>query len=301
MWCTVCQNKDATEKYHKYAWNYYWCLVCNSLFLSPIPKATYLKNIYQHFTYSTGFLNEREIRKNARSLIECCQKLNPHSETLLDIGAGAGFLLNEAQIKGLSVIGIEPSEKLVTYGQNNFGVPIHCSRLTKALVKVLPHKFDIVILSHVIEHICEPQAFLNLVLDCLAPNGVLAIETPNFDSWLSQMEGEDYTFLTPPEHVRLYSKQTFDELFKRLNVAVTVIAIATFSHRSHCKGIIKPVISVKYVDNIKQQNKPIMNQKTLAWKKVSHIFFDQFIARLLIPLVNIGNKGSILRLYIRKR
>jgi SAM-dependent methyltransferase len=40
-------------------------------------------------------------------------------------------------------------------------------------------EFDLVLLSHVLEHVVEPEAFLSQVLRVLSPQGMLIIEVPN--------------------------------------------------------------------------------------------------------------------------
>lgn len=43
----------------------------------------------------------------------------------------------------------------------------------------LPYKFDVVVASEVIEHLCNPGLFLDCVKRHLRPNGYLILTTPN--------------------------------------------------------------------------------------------------------------------------
>jgi hypothetical protein len=57
--------------------------------------------------------------------------------------------------------------------------------------------FDLVILSHVLEHVAAPRAFLGLVRGKLAPLGALFIEVPNQDYLHKLSLGTHLLFFSP--------------------------------------------------------------------------------------------------------
>ncbi|WP_131829639.1 class I SAM-dependent methyltransferase, partial [Teichococcus deserti] len=57
--------------------------------------------------------------------------------------------------------------------------------------------FALVTLFDVLEHIERPLDFLAAIRDTLRPGGILALQVPNFDSPLVQVEGAGSTVVTP--------------------------------------------------------------------------------------------------------
>jgi len=101
------------------------------------------------------------------------------SHTLVDVGCGAGEFLKflshhrpEYQLFGTDI----SAEGLLTAGQNCPGASLH---LASGDSFNLPHgKFDIAVVSEVMEHVAEPAPFLSRVIDLLKPAGLLLITTP---------------------------------------------------------------------------------------------------------------------------
>ena len=92
---------------------------------------------------------------------------------LVDIGCGVGMFLNEAR-RDWNAYGLEESLHGREFAQKRLGLCV-----AETLNELPVQRFDIVRLSHVIEHIPEPRDFLSWVFEILNPGGVLAIITPN--------------------------------------------------------------------------------------------------------------------------
>jgi SAM-dependent methyltransferase len=111
----------------------------------------------------------------------------PLARTWLDIGAGAGLLVAEAQRRGLDAAGVEPSHALVAAASALNGVAL--------LQGTFPHpalagrKFDVISLVDVIEHVSVPVALLSQCREALTPEGVLLVVTPDVGSFLAHRLG----------------------------------------------------------------------------------------------------------------
>jgi len=145
-----------------------------------------------------------------RWLIEHCRRARPRARTLLDVGAAAGLLLHEAQDQGFDAVGIEPSHALATTARAS-GVEVFQG--------TLPHQnldersFDVVTCIDVIEHVADPVGLLTAASRCLAPNGILAVVTPDVGSLAARLLGERWW------HFRLAHVCYFDRT--SLDAAVT--------------------------------------------------------------------------------
>jgi len=124
----------------------------------------------------------------------------PAEMKLLDVGCGAGGYLMAAQTLGMTARGVEPSESHSRIGRERFGLDITTGYLVP---EEMTDRFDIIILSHVIEHIYEPATFMARLATVLAPHGVLVIVTPNAASPLAMLAGPAWSMLAPIDHVTM--------------------------------------------------------------------------------------------------
>lgn len=106
----------------------------------------------------------------------------------LDIGSSAGLLLQRfQQAYGCQSVGIEPGDAYRTYARSQ-GLQVYASLAELATIEKggetlkgsEQHRYDLISLAHVIEHLSDPLDYLvDLRQKWLTPNGFLLIETPN--------------------------------------------------------------------------------------------------------------------------
>lgn len=309
--CPICLNKKIILTHKKNIYLYYLCYKCETLFLNPQPTQKVITHYYKtKFNFSAGCLNKAKIIKQAKKILKNLKELNPNGKTLLDIGCGLGYFLGEAKKAGFQVEGIEPSKKLT-------------AQLTKSLTQKVINisfeeylkrnnekkKFDFITMIQVIEHIKNPKKWIKMASSLLKKNGILYIETPNLKSHLYNVEKENYTFLTPPDHLWIFSKNSFITILKKIP-RLKIKKVSTYSYPEHLMGIIKKLLTKKnvipakagiYKDKI---NKFLIKSTKIRTKSlilsIKYHFFDQFLATIFTPLLNIGGSGSILELYIKK-
>ncbi|MBI3366789.1 class I SAM-dependent methyltransferase [Candidatus Roizmanbacteria bacterium] len=249
------------------------------------------------FEYPAGKNEEDRIRKRAKTIIACLKKLNSNGQKLLDVGSGYGYFLDEALKQKLNITGIEPSKNLhsPSIDPQIKECIIHCS-FEDYFKKKSYQKFDFISLIHVIEHVSYPKQFIQMCSKLLNKNGILYIETPNFNSWLAKKEKMNYTFLTPPDHIWLFSSKSLRliiEKFKQLYIE----SISTYSYPEHLMGMLKNELKPES-EKLKVTNENL--KLNINLKRIKYVFFDKLFAPLFTPLLNIGIYGSILELYIKK-
>ncbi len=99
-----------------------------------------------------------------------------------EIGAGVGnnlkAIIEEAKKQAIDVTacGCEYSEACVRFGKEKYGLNM-VQGSTDALVK-LNKKFDLVIMSHILEHFTDPYKELMLVKNMLKEDGMVYVEVP---------------------------------------------------------------------------------------------------------------------------
>jgi SAM-dependent methyltransferase len=116
--------------------------------------------------------------KRARSLLEFVRPMIPAVSRHLDIGCSMGILLQHFQGNYHDqAVGVEPGEAHRLRAREN-GITVYAS--LEELEKAGEARFDLVSMSHVLEHLPDPVACLiHLRQSLLAEDGWLLIEVPN--------------------------------------------------------------------------------------------------------------------------
>lgn len=166
---------------------YYQCDRCGLIFQSedevqaadPAFYATTYRQIYQANAEPTP----KDLwvqRQRAKHLVEVMDdQLADHPRNVLDIGASAGILLDVIRTEwGCQVTGVEPGDAYRTFASQK-GIPMFPS--LESLIESQPDRFDLISLSHVLEHLTDPVGMLRLIREALlTQDGTLLLEVPNF-------------------------------------------------------------------------------------------------------------------------
>jgi len=127
---------------------------------------------------------------------------------LLDIGAGRGFLLRDARERGARVSGVEPSEETAESLRVE-GFDIVTGNLQRFVAEA-PGSFDVITMSHVVEHVNEPIPFLQAAASMLKPEGLLVAEVPNV-SW--QLQKGRHPRSAHTAHLYYHTERSLTALF----------------------------------------------------------------------------------------
>lgn len=101
----------------------------------------------------------------------------PGVRRFLEIGCNFGFVLDFARHGyGWEVTGIDPSSAAQA-GREELSLPIRCEEISPTTELGPP--FDLILASEVIEHLAAPRDLTRSAARHLAPEGVLALTTPN--------------------------------------------------------------------------------------------------------------------------
>ena len=116
---------------------------------------------------------------------------------LLDVGAGAGTLAAAAARRGWTATGLDPAAPAPSTGGAASLLPgdregLGRATLVRGTLDGLDSatRFDLVTLMDVIEHLVEPSAVVRQAAEYVAPDGILVIETANYQSGARIAAGE---------------------------------------------------------------------------------------------------------------
>lgn len=196
--------------------------ICHDCHLIQVAPKANIKNSSLDRYYRTIFIkkferniNKRFIRekegaaKSRFDFIESSGIFYKNSK-ILEIGCGTGALLNMFKDKGAQVFGIEPNIEAAEYAKKNYGLNILTDSFNEG--SFTGEEFDIICLSHVLEHMKDTINFLYLVKRRLRNKGKVFIEVPNDDVERLKLN-EKLGIKTP--HLFFYSPGTFLRVMAR--------------------------------------------------------------------------------------
>lgn len=220
---------DAIDKEgHRYV----ACDGCGVQRLDPLPTAEDAAALYDegYFTESTSggyhdYLADEVIhRRNARRHLDRLERLGARPPgRLLEVGAAAGFLLDEARARGWVPVGVEIGP-VAAHARDELGLDVHAD-LVDALDPDAP--VDAVVMNQVLEHLTDPRATLERIAEATAPGGVLTIETWDRHSALARRLGARWQQVTPPSVLWLFAGDDLRRLVAGAGFGAVEVRAAT--------------------------------------------------------------------------
>lgn len=130
---------------------------------------------------------------------------------LLEVGCGAGGILQFFKEKGCSVQGIDLGDAYVHFGKEKYGLELKVATVHE---HDTTQKFDLIIYSHVIEHILELDVELQKIKSFLSDSGILYVETPSVKNLMNSYN-LDFLGLLQNAHVFHFTLKTLKNVFHK--------------------------------------------------------------------------------------
>ncbi len=199
--CPACGKRDGRHLGAKNGFEMYSCRACRSLFTDRVPRDEEEENYDEYYTESNLTVPDFIMQR----LNEILTGFEPYRQTnrILDIGFGAGSMLDAAKDLGWEVYGLEVSRPAVEQARAR-GYNVFHGALKDSGHPT--HFFDVVTASEIIEHLPDPEADLKEIARVLRPGGLFWGTTPSAQSLSFKILKLDWSVLSPPEHIQLYSK-----------------------------------------------------------------------------------------------
>jgi SAM-dependent methyltransferase len=203
--CPACDNEGRSLHGEKNGCQIYRCHSCGTLY-SERSQLSYDGYYDESNLTVPDFINHR--------LDEVFQHLQVYRKVnrILDVGCGAGSLLQAARRAGWNAEGLEISQSAADYVRS-LGFEVFQGDLSSAPYP--DNHFDVVTASELIEHVADPLTMLEQIERIIRPGGLLWATTPNALSFSSRMLGVNWSTVCPPEHLQLFSPNGVRKLIER--------------------------------------------------------------------------------------
>ncbi len=228
--CRICgslQNTLFVKLLGKY--DYYQCDQCQSLFLGEIPD---VQSLYcgEEVANSSSYIDDAVYDKRVEMItapkinfvLDVCRKEGRKLNSWLDIGCGGGEILSWlTENSSIRAEGIESDEReyrfMVSKGLNAVNCYIDLENENMQTNEMI-YRNDVVSFFNVLEHMEEPQRFINYVYNHMHEGAVLVFEVPRHPSVASfaNMTGCNivYRHISAPGHLQVFSEKSIQMLLQ---------------------------------------------------------------------------------------
>lgn len=198
--CPACSSTHARKYGSKNGFEILGCRSCSTLYTDRVPSASEAEDYDEYYSESNLSVPDF-VRIRLKEIIA---EFEPYRKTnrLLDIGFGAGTLLEVASEMGWEVHGLEVSGPAVEQAREKGFDVIHGDLRSSGFRDGF---FDVVAASEILEHLADPATDLREIARILRPVGLFWGTTPSATSISFKLLKLNWSMLAPPEHIQLYS------------------------------------------------------------------------------------------------
>lgn len=221
--CPLCGSRELGASEYNFApYRVVQCRDCGLWYLSPRLKVSTMMALYSDDAYfegsnglSEGYsdyaLQEKPLRATFRRFMKQLGDMGITSGSLLEVGCGYGYLLEEARPYFNKLIATDFSPGAVEKAAQK------ADRVYLGGIEALPQdeRFDCIIAVEVIEHIYDPNRFVASLKAMINPGGWLVLATPNMGSWWRKVLNKRWPSFKLPEHVTYFDQRTLTALFEK--------------------------------------------------------------------------------------
>ena len=231
--CPICGSHRHQKQYLIQGFNIVKCSSCTMTFVNPRIVNEQIFDVYRHEYFhrhqdgysgyeSIANLRIKTFEKWYRDISDYCDLNSIHNNRrkfALDIGCAAGYFLDVLKEHQWQTEGIEldrrMSELLIDKGYDISTEPLEYFKSSR--------QYDLITMFDVIEHLPELQKDFAKISKLLANQGILALSTPNIDSFQHRIFRNRWFQFKPVEHLHYFSPKTLTKLAKDHGLSVELI------------------------------------------------------------------------------
>jgi SAM-dependent methyltransferase len=234
--CPACSDSSTDPITTKLSSQLYHCNKCDFYFCNPLPQldseSAGANSVLTEETFTTNTIASWESRKDLFAGVAqqrhqyFSRCLNRQKYRLLEIGCGIAGTAEEYTRLGVEYVGIDIDKRMVSAAQTR-GVNVSQEDLFNL---DMSSKFDVISFSQVLEHIREPQLFIERVSSLLSEDGIVVCDVPNHNSLAGSaskkiLNANRFGGIELPHHAFAYTRKSLHQLFDRYFNVVEVLTV----------------------------------------------------------------------------
>jgi len=232
---------DYRKPDHRTPYEIYWCGPCDFGHVWERPAPQDVAKFYELDNYYTHHLATTAQKKEALSLADRIRihiawrldkgveldtmevrKFLPDSHPkICEIGCGNGSNLLKFRNAGCDVIGVEP-DHAAREAARKIIEPVYEGTAENLPSEVRNLKFDIVLMSHVLEHCIDINVAMSSVASILKENGVFIVEVPNCNALGFELYEAAWPWTDIPRHLNFFTPHSLERIFNKYKFHVEI-------------------------------------------------------------------------------
>ncbi len=188
---------------------------------------------------------------------------------ILENGSGLGYLTYSLNKAGYDCNGIDYSDTATDFANKFFGRK-YSQGTIETFSKSNDRKYDIVVATEVIEHVVDPNSFVENSLKVLKSGGKLIFTTPIKDI---HPKGTIWETDYAPVHLWWFTEKGIEAIAKNNNASVKFVDFTEYN--------ISKIINIDYgTANVKPKNGSVVNKEG-HFLKIRKIGYKEIIMRII--------------------
>jgi len=187
--CPICEKDNSEKLGEKDRYGLYYstviCKDCGLIYTNPrMTQSSYNQFYNEEYRKLYGgtekaneeFFSRQQVKgKRIYNFITSNSLISTKDLFVMEVGCGAGGILYYFRSKGSIIKGIDLGEEYINYGREKYNLDLETGTLGNLLLKRKP---DLIIYSHVMEHILDIENELKLIRKYSHNNTIIYIEVP---------------------------------------------------------------------------------------------------------------------------
>jgi len=196
------------------------CKKCGLIFQTDTVNPLFLKKYYDNLTVAFDNLykpTKDKIKSVNRHLNIIKDELKKFPKSVLEVGVFNTYNLRQFKKNGSKIVnGIEPSKKVAETINKKENIKIFRGNIEKFNFKI---KYDLIIMSHVLEHFYDPLLVLKKCFKSQKENQYVLLEVPLFDYINDYPNGAFHL-----EHLNYFNEKNFLLMIKKAGYKTVFIS-----------------------------------------------------------------------------
>jgi SAM-dependent methyltransferase len=292
--CPICGNKasplfsvpcDYRKPKASKAYSVYWCNQCTYGQVWKRPTKEEITGFYlldDYYTHKPASTNAQankmqfldRLRTHIAWHLDRGEDLTPNEVTslkkgndlsILEIGCGNGKNLSKFLENGFSVFGVEPDPAARAVAIKAV-VNVFAGTAEELPENIKSRKYDVILMSHVLEHCQDINAAVSNVNEFLKPGGICIVETPNCQSLGFRSYQGEWPWSDIPRHLNFFTPVSLKAILTKHDFNVVSTKYRGF-YRQFTNSWLKNEEEIWLSFFNRNSNKELYpNFKTRAWK-----------------------------------
>jgi len=223
--CLGCNSLNSKEAFTKNGFGFRSCLDCNSLYCSPRPSKKQLSDFCmssdsayfwakEFFPAVADIRRQKLFKPKAKAIHKLFSQINFNPETISDVGAGYGVMLEEISSfwPQAKLQAIEPNKEFADICREKGFITL---QETSENSKAWAGSSDLVLCFEVIEHVYSAEDFIRSLFELIKPGGYCLVSGLGSEGFDIQVLGAESNSVFPPHHINFLSIEGAKALFER--------------------------------------------------------------------------------------